>query len=239
LVAHLAFALRHEAVDLGLLAASFRRSEARPAITAWVRRQPTGRHPRRAWFMFERLTGERLDLPSAPRVAAADAIDPQRQFAVSGKIDSRYRARDNLPGTPLFCPLVRLSLDLTAVLASDLAEEARAVVRRAAPDLMARAADFLQLQDSKASYVIEGERPLPDRIQRWGQAIGEAGRTAISEEEFLRLQRLVIGRYTRFLRLGWRVQGGFGAGIATATRMRPRRTMSVPSRRTSGHSSTA
>jgi hypothetical protein len=209
LVAHLGFALRHEPVDLGLLAALFRRPEAGPAIIAWVRRQPTGRHPRRAWFLYEWLTGERLNLPSAPKVGAADAIDPERQFVVSGQIVSRYRVRDNLPGTPQFCPLVRLSPDLTAMLASDLAEEARAVVRRTAPDLMARAAAFLLLQDSKASYVIEGERPPQDRIQRWGQALGEAGRTAISEGEFLRLQRLVIGRDTRFVRLGWRVQGGF------------------------------
>ena len=47
--------------------------------------------------------------------------------------------------------------------ATDLAEAARAVVRRTAPDLMARAAAFLLLQDSKASYVIEGERPPQDR----------------------------------------------------------------------------
>ena len=148
-------------------------------------------------------------MPPAPKVAAADAIDPERQFVVSGEIVPRYRVRDNLPGTPRFCPLVRVSPDLSAMLASDLAEEARTVVRRTAPDLMARAAAFLLLQDSKASYVIEGERPPQDRIQRWGQALGEAGRTAITEDEFLRLQRLVIGRHTRFLRLGWRVQGGF------------------------------
>ena len=209
LVSHLAFALRHEAVDLGLLAALFRRPEAGRAITAWVRRQPTGRHPRRAWFLYEWLTGEHLDLPAAPKVAAADVLDPERQFAISGKIVSRYRVRDNLPGTPAFCPLVRLSPDLAAMRASDLAEEARAVVRRSAPDLMARAAAFLLLKDSKASYVIEGERPPQDRIQRWGQALGEAGRTTLSEEELLRLQRLVIGRDTRFLRLGWRIQGGY------------------------------
>ncbi len=41
LVAHLGFALRHEAVDLGLLAALFRHPEAAPAITDWVRRQPS------------------------------------------------------------------------------------------------------------------------------------------------------------------------------------------------------
>ena len=48
-------------------------------------------------------------------------------------------------------------------------------MQRTAPDLMARAAAFLLAGDSKASYVIEGERPPQDRIQRWGQAIGEAG----------------------------------------------------------------
>jgi hypothetical protein len=209
MVAHLAFALRHEAVDLGLLAALFRRPEAERAITAWVRRQPTGRHPRRAWFLYEWLTNQRLDLPSAPKVSAADVIDSGHHFAISGQIVSRHRVRDNLPGTPRFCPLVRRSPDLIAMLASDLAEEARAVVRRTAPDLLARAAAFLVLKDSKASYVIEGERPPQDRIQRWGQALGEAGQTVLSEDELLRLQRLVIGSDTRFLRLGWRVQGGF------------------------------
>jgi Fic/DOC family len=208
-VAHLAFALRNEAVDLGLLAALFRRPEAGRAIAAWVRRQPTGKHPRRAWFLYEWLTQQRLDLPSAPKVSAADVIDPERQFAIAGEIVTRHRVRDNLPGTPRFCPLVRLSPDLVAMRASDLAEEARTVVRRTAPDLLARAAAFLLLRDSKASYIIEGERPPQDRIQRWGQALGEAGQTELTEDRLLRLQRLVIGRDTRFQHLGWRVQGGF------------------------------
>ena len=73
---------------------------------------------------------------------------------------------------------------------------------------MARAAAFLLLEDSKASYVIEGERPPQDRIQRWGQAIGEAGQNPLTEDEFLHLQRIVIGD-ARFTRLGWRTEGGF------------------------------
>ena len=209
LVSHLAFALRHEAVDLGLLAALFRRPESGRAITAWNLRQPTGRHPRRAWFLYEWLTGERLDLPPAPRVGTVDAIDPARQFAIAGTYIPRHRVRDNLPGTPRFCPLVRRSPALTALHTNDLAEEARTVVRRTAPDLMARAAAFLLLRDSNASYVIEGERPPQDRIQRWGRALGEAGQTELSQDALLRLQRIVIGQDTRFVRLGWRDDGGF------------------------------
>ena len=56
-------------------------------------------------------------------------------------------------------------------------------------DLLSRTAAFLLLKDSKSSYAIEGERAPQDRIQRWGRAIGEAGRRPIDLDEFLRLQR--------------------------------------------------
>lgn len=75
-------------------------------------------------------------------------------------------------------------------------------------DLLARTAAFLLLKDSKSSYFIEGEQPPQDRIQRWGRAIGEAGRIPLDEAELLRLQRIVIGD-ERFVKLGLRSEGGF------------------------------
>ncbi|BBK41391.1 cell division protein Fic [Allostella vacuolata] len=204
---HLAFALRHEGVDLAVLAALFRTLP--PAmVERWVRDEPTGQHARRAWFLYEWLTGRRLDLPDATRGPYVGVLDPDRQFAIGGSTVSRHRVRDNLPGTPEFCPLVRCTERLATLLSPDLAAEARAVVQRAAPDLVARAAAFLLLEDSRASYVIEGERPGEDRLQRWGRAIGEAGRRPLDEAELQRLQRIVIGR-ARFTHLGWRREGGF------------------------------
>jgi Fic family protein len=73
---------------------------------------------------------------------------------------------------------------------------------------VARATAFLLLSDSKASYQIEGEKPSPDRLRRWGQAIMKAGRAKLSIEEIVSLQREVIGD-DRFVRLGLRVEGGF------------------------------
>jgi hypothetical protein len=89
-----------------------------------------------------------------------------------------------------------------------LAERARAIVRDVPRDLLARTAAFLLLKDSRSSYVIEGERAPQDRIQRWGRAIGEAGRAPLDLDELLRLQRIVIGD-ERFVRLGLRREGGF------------------------------
>lgn len=206
-VAHLEFALRHQGVDLGVLNALFNIMRA-DELANWVRREPTGQYSRRVWFLYEWLTGRRLDLPDAPNATYAPILDPKQQYAVGGETVTRYRVRNNLPGTPDFCPLVRRTRALDVLLGHDLAAEARDMVQRTAPDLMARAAAFLLLADSKASYVIEGERPPQDRIQRWGQAIGGAGHLALTEEQLLRLQRVVIGN-ARFMRLGWRHAGGY------------------------------
>jgi Fic family protein len=205
--AHLEFALRHEALDLAVLSALFR-SMSPAVVEEWVKSEPTGRHARRAWFLYEWLTGKQLDLPHADKAPYVGILDDRRQFAVRGKTITRYRIRNNLPGTTEFCPLVRRSEKLEAILGHDLAAEARAVIQHTAPDLMARAAAFLLLEDSKASYVIEGERPPQDRIQRWGQVIGEAGRQVLTAHELQRLQRIVIGE-ARFTHLGWRTEGGF------------------------------
>lgn len=203
----LEFALRHEGVDLAVLNALIQATG--PAfIEEWVRAQPTSGYARRVWFLYEWMHGARLDLPDAPPAPYASVLNEDQQFAVKGETVTRYRVRNNLPGTPDFCPLVRRSEVLTVLLDQDLAGEARSTIQRTAPDLVTRAAAFLLLEDSKASYVIEGERPPQDRIQRWGQAIGEAGRQPLSTDELLHLQRLVIGP-ARFTRLGWRTEGGF------------------------------
>lgn len=97
---------------------------------------------------------------------------------------------------------------LRAFTARDLAERARGAVAKVPRDLLARTAAFLLLKDSKSSFAIEGEHPPQDRIQRWGRAIGEAGRWPIDLDELLRLQRIVIGD-ARYVRLGLRHEGGF------------------------------
>ena len=73
---------------------------------------------------------------------------------------------------------------------------------------MARTAAFLLLEDSKSSYAIENESPPQNRIQRWGRAIGQAGKQPLDLDELLRLQGIVIGDQ-RFIKMGIRDDNGF------------------------------
>ena len=90
----------------------------------------------------------------------------------------------------------------------ELRARAQEVVDAVPKNLLARTAAFLLLKDSRSSFAIEGEHPPQDRIQRWGRAVGQAGRQPIDLDELLRLQRIVIGD-ARFVQLGLRTEGGF------------------------------
>ena len=204
---HLVFALKYEGLDLAVLRRLFLAAGPDP-IESFVRAKPTSDYARRLWFLYEWLLGQALDLPDARKGNYVPVVDPDRQFAAEGALSPRHRVRDNMPGTPAFCPMVFRTERLKAFAARNMPERAREAAAAVPADVISRAAAFLLLKDSRASYAIEGERPPRDRIQRWARAIGEAGRKPLDLDELLRLQRVVIGD-TRFVRIGLRREGGF------------------------------
>ena len=97
---------------------------------------------------------------------------------------------------------------LARCLSLDLAERARETVGRTGGHLIARAASFLLLADSRASFQIEGERPPRKRLERWGRAVLQVGRNALTLDEIVRLQSVLIDD-TRFVQPGLRTDGVF------------------------------
>jgi hypothetical protein len=203
----LTFALRHEDMDLLILKRAF---EAAPQVEveAMVRAAPTGIPARRAWYLYEILTGRTLDVADAPRTAAIDLLDPAAHFTGKPRLSKRHRVRDNLLGTGRFCPVIRRTQALTEFLALDLDAKARETVGRTGAHLVARAASFMLLADSRASFEIEGERPPRNRLERWGRAVLQAGKNRLTLDEIIRLQ-LVLIEDTRFVRAGLRPDGVF------------------------------
>lgn len=208
LAGQLEFALKWEGVDLGVINALTK--IVPPAeFETLIQATPTGSYARRIWFLYEWLTGQTLALPNAGKVRAVPVLNPAQQFALSkGATSTRHRVIDNLPGTRAFSPLVRRTQALNTVASKQLNRRAREVLGRTHGDVIARAAAFLLLSDSRSSFDIEGERPSRQRTARWAQAIGQAGARPLSLDELERLQQIVIGD-ARFVHLGLREDGGF------------------------------
>jgi Fic family protein len=205
---HLVFALKWEGVDLGVLSALFKVVDAGD-VAEVVRNKPTGAFARRIWFLYEWLTEQTLDIDDPGKVRSVPVVEPEQQVTLaSGTPSTRHKVIDNLPGTRRFCPMIRWTAALRAAADRGLEQRAREIVGRTRQDLVTRAAAFLLLSDSKASFAIEGERPPRARAARWASAIGEAGARPISVDELERLQRVVIGD-ARFVKLGLRRDGGF------------------------------
>ena len=204
---HLTFALRHEDMDLLILKRVF---EAVPQaeVEAIVQAAPTGIQARRAWYLYEILTGHTLNVPDAPSAAAIDLLDPEAYFTGNPRLSRRHRVRDNLLGAGRFCPVIRRTKALTEFMALDLAAKARETVGRTGAHLVARAASFMLLADSRASFEIEGERPPRTRLERWGRAVLEAGKHPLTLDEIIRLHGILI-EDTRFVHAGWRPDGVF------------------------------
>lgn len=207
LASHLSFALRHEDIDLLVMKRAF---DAVPAsvIETMVRATPTGALSRRAWFFYEQLAGRRLDLEDAGNISAVDALDTDRYFTSPPRLSQRHRVRDNLLGDGAFCPVVRRTETLKNYVALDLAARAREVIVKTGSKLVARAASFMLLADSRASFEIEGERPPQSRVERWGRAVLEAGKRALTPDEIYRLHAILIGD-DRFTEIGYRSAGVF------------------------------
>lgn len=204
----LEFAFRHEGVNLSVLSALFEVAPKRELET-WISAAPGGAVTRRVWFIYEWMTEQRLDVPPVPKIRAVPVIDRDKQFGLEGgNRSARHGVIDNLPGTREFCPLVWRTPKLDAFEADNFDQRAREVVGRTHPDVIARAAAFLLLDDSKKSFFIENERPTAKLIARWAQAISEAGSRALSIEELERLQKIVLAD-ARFIRPGIRQIGGF------------------------------
>jgi len=204
---HLAFALRHENIDLLILKRAFE-AESKSDLEKYVRSTPSGMQTRRAWFFYELLTGQTLDVEDASNVTAVDALDAKTYFTGKAKLSRRHKVRDNLLGSGDWCPVIRRTKQLESFAALGLAERAAEIIGRTGQHLVTRAASFLLLADSRASFEIEGERAPRNRLGRWGKAVLQAGKNELTLEEIVRLHSVLI-KDTRFVFPGLRPDGVF------------------------------
>ena len=152
----LGFALRHENLDLLVLKRIFD-AISPGTIEEYVRNAPTSVHTRRAWFLYEFLTEKMLDLADATGVNFADVLDERLYFTATPRLSRRHRVRDNLLGTREFCPIIRRTETLTGFIERALKDRANEIIGRTGASIVASAASFLLLADSRASFEIEGE----------------------------------------------------------------------------------
>jgi hypothetical protein len=198
---HLTFALKHEAIHLEFLSRLFQLID--PAILeTWIRDEPTGSFARRAGFLYEWLTGRALNVPDASAGNYVAMLPEDKYLTASQPVNQpRWRVRDNLPGTPDFCPMVLRTQYVQAVEAYDCAKELNALELEYGAGLLMRSAVWLTIKESRASFAIEHEEKQIDRVKRFATAMERRcgqGDDPLTANALLELQSDIIGRATRY-----------------------------------------
>jgi len=202
LAGHLTFALKHENLNLGLLLVLFQGCSA-GELEAWISENPQGIQSRRAWFFYEWLTGRRLNLADAPAKARyIDALDTKAYYSAAPINSVRHKVRDNMPGVPGFCWLVRKTEAMLAYDAKALHQQMQNTY--AGHPMLGRAEAFLLTKDSQSSFKIEQEK-FDDRAVRWMKTVHAFMGSKLDAARLFEMQKQLVSNPGN----GWRTDHGW------------------------------
>ncbi|ERK09089.1 MAG: Fic family protein [Pantoea sp.] len=193
---HFEFGLKYEEIHLEFFARLFAVVGPEP-IEAWCRQEPFGQYARRTGFLYEWLTGQRLDVPDVSNSRYVDVISPKHYLTRTAvQRVQRWRINNNLPGTSVFCPLVRRTATVQEALQFDLSSALKELDNAFGADILLRTASWLTFKESRASFLIEKEADQADRIQRFAHVIAQyCGRinAPLSDASLHTLQKGILG----------------------------------------------
>ena len=210
IIGQLRFALRYEPLDLRVYKAAFQRIE-RAEIEPWIQNEPNGIFARRAWYLYEWLTGKVLNVDDLTSGRYIDLLDEDLHIAGPPIRVRRQRVFDNLLGNKDYCPLLRRTEKLKTDLNKNLAGQAQKIVSEVDPGVLKRAVHYLFTKETKSSFAIEGEAPSKDRTERFVAALMKADKfDPTKKESFVQLQNAIVD--PRYAQADWRtVQVFIGA----------------------------
>lgn len=189
---HLEFALKREGLHLELLCAVLPQLPAKE-VQVFIRATPTGATARRLWYLWERLTQQKLDIPDLTMGNYIALADPEVYYTGEEVRHGRWRVINNLIGHIYFSPMLRRSQKLVGWEKAGLAEKCRQVLDQYPPNLYQRALSWLYSKETKSSYAIEQEVADETRTGKFIGLLRAAGEQEyFSEKALCALQQAIV-----------------------------------------------
>lgn len=212
-VEHTLFALKHEGVNLQILAEALPKVDP-VALHAQLRRQPNGTYIRTACYLWERFTGNQLiDLPDIGG-PTAELFDPTRYITGPSRRDARWRVSFNGLGTIDYCATVERTSVLQNAMASNILERTKEFVDTLGKAVLDRALVWAYLHETENSFAIEREAPSEDKARMFIALLHQAheGRP-LSENYLVELQNAVLTN-PFYRAMGYRTEQNWLRGAA-------------------------
>ncbi|QXG40579.1 Fic family protein [Pseudomonas viridiflava] len=192
LLGHVLFALKHEGINLTILAQALPQVPAQ-ALERELERAPNGIYIRKACFLREAFTGDELYQHSPVRGAFIPLFDPDLYVTMSGERNSRWRVEFNGIGSLAYCATVELTPEIVKLLEHDVLARAQAFIQSLPSGMMDRAINWAYLHETQDSFAIEKESPSEDKARKFIQLLRQAHEgLPLSEDYLVNLQNATI-----------------------------------------------
>lgn len=192
LLGNILFALKHEGINLSILA------QVLPCVAvvdleATLARSPNGVYIRKACYLWEAFTGNEIKQQAPVRGKFIQLFDPAQYITRSGARNSKWRIEFNGLGDLTYCATVERSPAVTELLAYDILGRVKAFIGSLPPLMVDRAIHWAYLHETQDSFAIEREAPTQDKSQRFIQLLRQAhDRQPLTEEYLVALQNSTV-----------------------------------------------
>ena len=218
---HLLFALKHEGINMAILAGALPPIGA-AELQLELDRHPTSRYIRVAALLWEHFTGATLAPRHSDKVPYVSVFDPERYYtAEPGQLYPRWRVRFNGLGSLDQCVAVRRTESIQSILDMDVFARMDAFIANVGKDILDRALNWAYLSETESSFEIEREHPTQDKTERFVQLLRHAHeRRPLDERYLVELQNdIITNPFDQAMQYrteqNWLRRGGHGAASVT------------------------
>jgi len=184
LLDHVLFALKHEGVNMQVLAQALPKLPAHEMV-AGICAAPTGVYIRVACFLWEFFSGTELQGLPAISGPTADVFDANRYITTQGKRNNKWRVNFNGLGSLSYCVTVERTPVIEDLLAADILGHAQRFVAELAPLAAERAMSWAYLHETQSSFAIEKEMPSPSKAEAFVALLKQSGEAQLLDEAYL------------------------------------------------------
>lgn len=136
-LAHVLFALKHEGMNMAVLAQALPKLPERDLLEA-LAEAPGGAYIRKACYLWEAFTGKRLPYEENAKGNKVLLFDPDRYITGPSIRNSRWRVDFNGLGSLRYCATVERTADICALLDFEVPVKSRVFIKSLSPGMRDR-----------------------------------------------------------------------------------------------------
>lgn len=192
LLGHALFALKHEGINLTVLAQALPRIPAE-ALEQAYQESPNGQYIRKACYLWEAFTGAQLQQNTPVRVGYIQLFESDRYITMPGERNAKWRVEFNGLGDLTYCATVERTSLIVELLEHNILGRAKGFIESLPPAMMDRALNWAYLHETRDSFAIEREAPSEDKSSRFIKLLRQAHeRQPLTEDYLVELQNATV-----------------------------------------------